>query len=114
MFADGRLRVRRRTGESIDENNIVEQDRNSGGSVTDLGEILVCHSGKNELVTVNGRLNARRYCNEVIIPVVIPVLHRGRADVLQQKKKNRSLQCCSSHNVQPVYSRVTFRHSTGL
>ena len=48
------------------------------------GGILVCHSGKTELVTVNGRLNARRYCDEIIIPVVIPVLQRGRGDILQQ------------------------------
>ena len=35
------------------------------------GGILVCQSGKTELVTVNGRLNACRYCDENIIPVVI-------------------------------------------
>ena len=34
--------------------------------------------------TVNGRLNAHRYCDEIIIPVVIPVLQRERADILQQ------------------------------
>ena len=43
------------------------------------GGILVCHSGKTELVIVIGRLYARRYCDEIIIPVVIPVLQRGRA-----------------------------------
>ena len=46
QFADGRLRVWRRTGESMDENNIVERDRCGGGSVMILGGILVCHSGK--------------------------------------------------------------------
>ena len=66
------------------ENNIVERDRYGGGSVMIWGGMLVCHSGKTELVAVNGRLNARRYCDEIIIPVVIPVLQRGRADVLQQ------------------------------
>ena len=55
QFADGRLRVWRRTGESMDENNIVERDKYGGGSVMILGGILVCHSGKTELVTVNGR-----------------------------------------------------------
>ena len=48
----------------------------------------ICHSGKTELVTVNGRLNACRYCDEIIIPVAIPVLQRGRA-------KQHSLPCCS-------------------
>ena len=64
----------------MDENNIVERDRYGCGSVMIWGGILVCHSGK----TVNGRLNARRYCDEIIISVVIPVLQRGRADILQQ------------------------------
>ena len=75
-FVDGRLRVWRRTGESMDENNIVERDRYGGGSVMIWGGILVCHIGKTELVTMNGRLNARRYCDEIIFPVVIPVLHK--------------------------------------
>ena len=66
------------------DENFVERDRYGGGSVMIWGGILVCHSGKTELVTVNGRLNARRYCDKIIISVVIPVLHRGRADILQQ------------------------------
>ena len=48
------------------------------------GGILVCHSGKTELVTLNGCLNARRYCDEIFIPVVNHVLQRERADILQQ------------------------------
>ena len=48
------------------------------------GGMLVRHNGETDLVTVNGRLNARRYCDEIIIPVVILVLQRGRADILQQ------------------------------
>ena len=68
----------------MDENNIVERDRYGGWSAMIWEGILVCHSGKTELVTVSGSLNARRYCDEIIIPVVIPVLQRGRADILQQ------------------------------
>ena len=96
QFADGRLRVWRRTGESMDENIIVERCRYGGGSLMILGGILVCHSGKTKLVTVNGRLNARRYCDEIIIPVVIPVLQRGRADILQQ---NNARYHVASHTI---------------
>ena len=67
----------------MDENNIVERDRYGGGSIMIWGEIFVYFSCKTELVTVNGRLNVRRYGDEITIPVVIPVLQRGRADVLQ-------------------------------
>ena len=42
QFADGRLRVWRRTGESMDENNIVERDRYGGGSVMIWVGILIC------------------------------------------------------------------------
>ena len=84
QFADGKLPVWRRTGKSMDENNIVEQDRYGGGSVMIWGGILVYHSGKTELDTVNGRLNAHRYCDEIFNPAVIPVLQRGRANILQQ------------------------------
>ena len=48
------------------------------------GGMLVCHSGKTELVTVNGRLNARQYCDKIIIPILIHVFQRGRADILQE------------------------------
>ena len=68
----------------VDENNILERDRYGSGSVLIWGGILVCHSGKTELVTVNGRLNAPRYYDEIIIPLVIPALQKGRADILQQ------------------------------
>ena len=66
----------------MDENKMV--DRYGGGSVMIWGGILVCHSGKTKNVTVNSRLNARRYCDEIIISVLIPVLQRGRPDILQQ------------------------------
>ena len=82
QFADRRLGVWRRTGERMDENNIVERDRYGGGSVMIWGGI--CHCGKTELVTVNGRLNASQYCDEIIIPIVIHVLQGERADLLQQ------------------------------
>ena len=68
----------------MDENNIVERDRYGDGIVMIWRGILVYHSGKTELVTVNGLLNARRYCDEIIIPGVIAVLQRGRAYILQQ------------------------------
>ena len=90
-------------GESMDENNIVERDRYGGGSVMIWGEKFVCYSGKTELVSVNGRLSARRYCDEIIIPVVIPVLEGGRADIVQQ---NNARCHVVRHNDQPVYSRA--------
>ena len=74
QIADGRLPVWRQTGDSMDEYNIDEEDRYGGVIVMIWGGIHVCHSGKTELVTVIDRLNAYRYCDEIIIPIVISVL----------------------------------------
>ena len=93
QFADRRLWVWRRTGQRMDENNIVERDRYGGGSIMIWGGILVCHSGKTELVTVNGHLNARPYCDEIIIPIVIPVLQKRRADIFQQDNAHCHVAC---------------------
>ena len=65
----------------MDKNDIVERDRYGGGSIMIWGR---CHSGKTELVTINGSLNAHRYCDEIITAIVIPYTPRGRADILQQ------------------------------
>ena len=73
----------------MDENNIVEQDRYGSGSAMIWGGLLVCHSGKTELITVNGRLNALQYCDKIIIPV----LQRGRADILQQNNARFHVVC---------------------
>ena len=69
----------------MDENNIVERYRYGNGNLRIWGGILVCHSDKTELVTVNERLNAGRYFDEIILPVLIPVLQRGKVDILQQE-----------------------------
>ena len=74
--------------------------------------ILVCHSDKTELVTVNERLNARRYCDEIIIPVVIPVVQRGRADILQQN--NARCHVFRRTMFSPFTAEQHLRHSTGL
>ena len=85
----------------MDENNIFERDRYGNGSVMIWGGILACHSGKTELVTVNGRLNARRYYDEIIFHVVIPVLQRGRADILQQ---NNALCYVFRHTMSSLFT----------
>ena len=57
------------------------------------GGILKNHSGQTELVTVNGRLNACRYFDEIIIPIVIPVLWRERPDILQKNNDHCHVVC---------------------
>lgn len=81
-FADGRLRVWRRRNERFDPENIIQRDRYGGGSVMVWGGIS--HRGKTVLVVVNGTLNSQRYCDEIVVPVVVPFLRQGNARILQQ------------------------------
>lgn len=82
MFADGRVRVWRRTGERMDPANVIQHDRFGGGSVMVWAGIS--NRAKTDMVTVNGNLNAVRYCNEIIRPVILPFLRQGHASVFQQ------------------------------
>ena len=81
-FADGRIRVWRRKGERLDPENVIQHDRYGGGSVMIWGGIS--HSGKTELVTIDGNLNAVRYCDEIIRPTVHPYIRDRHSDTLQQ------------------------------
>lgn len=74
---DGRKRVYRRRGERNSPNCVVEADQFGGGSIMVWGGVSM-HS-KTPLVVVQGNLNARRYQQEIILPVLVPHVagHRG-------------------------------------
>jgi hypothetical protein len=44
----------------------------------------ISYNGKTELKTIRGVLNAAHYCAEIVIPVIVPYVANGNADVLQQ------------------------------
>ena len=64
-FSDSSVRVWRRRGERMDTANVVERDRYGGGS------IMIWAGISNRAKT---NLNAVRYCNEIIRPVILPVM----------------------------------------
>lgn len=81
--SDGRVRVFRRRGERYAQCCIVERDRYGGGSVMVWGGITATH--RSQLVVIDGTLNAQRYRDEILIPVVIPFLQQhGPGMILQQ------------------------------
>lgn len=82
QFADGRLRVWRRKGERFDVNNVLQRDRYGGGSVMVWGGI--CRNGRTDLITIQGTLNSVGYCNNVILPVVVPFLQQRNGMIFQQ------------------------------
>ena len=81
-FSDGRVRVWRRKGERLDAANVIERDRYGGGSVMVWGGM--CQEGTTDLVTVAGTLTSQRYCDEIIMPVVVPYIQGHNVAVFQQ------------------------------
>lgn len=67
---DGRVRVWRREGEEFEEDCIQEVEPYDGGGIMCWGGIST--DGKSDLLTIPGRLNARRYIDEVLEPQVVP------------------------------------------
>ena len=71
-FNDGRIRVHRMTGERFAPCCIQEHDRYGGGSVMVWAGIW--HGGKSRIIVVSGTLNGDRYLNEIVLPVVVPLV----------------------------------------
>lgn len=69
-FADGRIRVWRRKNERYHASTVMQKDMFGGGSLMVWGGIH--YGGKTNLMIVRGTLNARRYCDNILTPVVLP------------------------------------------
>ena len=68
----------------------MERDRYGGGSIMVWGGIM--HGAKTDLVTVTGTLNAVGYCNQIIVPYVVPFTRRHNA-ILQQDNARPHTAC---------------------
>ena len=71
-FADGRHRLYRRRGERFADACVLPVDRYGGGSVMVWGGIS--YDNRTPLVIVRGNLNAQRYRDEILGPVVVPFM----------------------------------------
>ena len=56
----------------------------------------ISNCAKIDLVTVQGNLNAVRYCDEIVRPVLLPFLRQRHTAIFQQDNARPS--CCASHN----------------
>lgn len=74
--SDGRARVYRRRGERYADACVREVDRFGGGSIMVWGAISFRH--RSPLVIVDGNLNAQRYRNEILQPVVVPLFNANQ------------------------------------
>lgn len=89
--AEGRTRVYRRR-ERFAPCCIREVNRFGGGSV--MMWAAISHSGRSQLVHVEGNLNARRYCDQILEPHILPIMQDPT-------------QCFQHDNARPHSARLT-------
>lgn len=91
--ADGRVRVYRRRNERYVNNCVYEINRYGGGGIMVWGAIN--HGFKSDLVVCQGNITARRYIDQVLAPVIIPMFNQRHGLTLQHD------------NARPHVARIT-------
>ena len=86
-FSDGRARVYRRRNERFSDACVQETDRFGGGGIMVWGGIT--YQERTELKIIVGNLNATRYRDEILAPVVLPFLRRHRFNHVFQQDNAR-------------------------
>ncbi len=71
--ADGRLRVWRCVGERFADVNVVDRVAHGGGGVMVWAGI--CYGQRTQVHFIDGILNAQRYRDEILRPIVVPFIH---------------------------------------
>lgn len=99
---DGRARVYRERGERFNENCVVETEPFGGGSIMVFAGISM-HT-KTPIVRLHGAINAVRYQNNALLPVVIPHIRANRGMILAQDNApchsaRTTQQLLQAHNV---------------
>ncbi len=71
--ADGRQRVWHRVGERFADVNVVDRVAHGGGGV--MVWAVVCYGQRTQVHFIAGILNAQRYHDEILRPIVVPFIH---------------------------------------
>ncbi len=71
--ADGRQRVWRHVGERFADVNVVDRVAHGGGGV--MVWAGVCYGQRTRVHFIDGILNAQRYRDEILRPIVVPFIH---------------------------------------
>ena len=86
-FSDGRYRGYRRREERITGQCVYDSDRFGGGSV--IVWTGICHNGHTQLKIVQGTLNAVKYRDDILDPIVLPFLQQRNFDHVFQHDNAR-------------------------
>lgn len=84
---DGRQRVYRRVGERLAPNCILQVRPFGGGGLMVWGGI--CGDVKTRLVVIRGNMNAQRYRDDILQPVVVPFMQQQPAGIVYQHDNAR-------------------------
>ena len=82
-----RYRVQRRRGERFTDQCVYESDRFGGGSV--MVWAVICHDGRTQFKIVQETLNAVKYRDDILDPIVLPFLQQRNFDHLFQHDNAR-------------------------
>ena len=86
-FSHGRYRAYRRRGERFTDQRVYESDRFGGGIVMVLAGI--CHDGRTQLKIVQGTLNAVKYRDDILGPIVLHFLQQRNFNHVFQPENAR-------------------------
>ncbi len=71
--ADGRQRVWRCVSEQFADVNVVDRVAHGGGGV--MVWAAICYGQRTQVHFIDVILNAQRYCDEILKPIVVPFIH---------------------------------------
>ena len=86
------MRVHRRQGQRFSDVTVSEYDRFGGGSLMVWAGVTM--NQRTRLCIVDGNLNAQRYVNEILRPVLVPFLGRMIHGAILQDDNTRPHRGC--------------------
>lgn len=91
--ADGRQRVWRRVGERFADVNVVDRVAHGGGGVMVWAGI--CYGRRTRVHFIDGILNAQRYRDEILRPIVVPYIHEHHLMFQQDNARPHVARICT-------------------
>lgn len=91
--ADGRQRVWRRVGERFADVNVVDRVAHGGGGVMVWAGI--CYGRRTQVHFIDGILNAQRYRDEILRPIVVPYIHEHHLTFQQDNARPHVARICT-------------------
>ncbi len=99
--ADGRQRVWRCVGERFDDVYVVDWVGHGGGGV--MVWAGVCYEQRTQVHFIDGILNAQRYRDEILRPIVVPFIHGHQTERIMNKLILGKTQLCYLNTLPQIW-----------